>query len=616
MTIISMKMMIANYIEDRKDDKMENELFDGLFENSTPNQDAENEKAVPDKAADIKEGLPEAPERELTPLEKMKIAKESKPTGLVIDTPKEQKLYKNPAEAGLSDNTTESLNEMDSMIEKIAFAREHNLMKDSIDVNSHSPEDISRRLEVIHDISNLQISDDKKTLTVKAQNPNDVGEKILASKFTTLSNATPDASKHFILNKENTVVEGAKPEGVEEPTDSKTDSTDENNITTENTSTEKDLKASAEEKAKREESVTVILNKLNENTVNFTDDEREKMIKTNVINVRIVDNLDLSSAEVDRTPVSFNDLINEFKCDTIQTPVVFPQSGFRAYMTGLSVSEMLAFGLNGQNGYTVDDFKKRLNIVYRHMVNPTIYIENFNDFLNKFAWSDLELAVWGMLISSFPTEDTVTLQCGKQDCKKSYEVKYNPSAILDWDEVSKDFISLFETIISCTDANTENIAKNSPIRKSLIVELPYTKIRAELGRPSAHDYVSRIAPAMIDEKAIKAIVGENPNERDTSVFLATMFIRVLYVPVNGKYHPLTSYKNIYQMLSQLRPGELDALISVVNNKFPDTEPAFYLPKSKCPYCGNVSDKIEISASELLFQRAQDLSHTQYEVTGI
>ena len=261
MTIISMKMMIANYIEDRKDDKMENELFDGLFENSTPNQDAENEKAVPDKAADVKEGLPEVPERELTPLEKMKIAKESKPTGLVIDTPKEQKLYKNPAEAGLSDNTTESLNEMDSMIEKIAFAREHNLMKDSIDSNSHSPEDISRRLEVIHDISNLQISDDKKTLTVKAQNPNDIGEKILANKFTALSNVTPDASKHFILNKENTVVEGVKPEGVEEPTESKSDSTDENNTTTENTSVEEDLKTSAEEKAKREESVTVILNK-------------------------------------------------------------------------------------------------------------------------------------------------------------------------------------------------------------------------------------------------------------------------------------------------------------------------------------------------------------------
>ena len=105
-------------------------------------------------------------------------------------------------------------------------------------------------------------------------------------------------------------------------------------------------------------------------------------------------------------------------------------------------------------------------------------------------------------------------------------------------------------------------------------------------------------------------------DRDMSIFLATMFVRVLYVPANGKYHPVTSYKSVYQMLSCLRPGELDALVSVVNNKFPDTEPAFYLPKSKCPYCGNVSDKIEITASELLFQRAQDLNHTEYEVTGI
>lgn len=582
------------------------DLFDGLFENSAPVKDELNKKETDDE---VKEGLPEDENRELSPLEKMKLAKENKPSGLVINNEDKKKMYSNPAEASLDENTIDSMNEMDDMIKKVAFAREHGLMKDSVDHNSSDPKDISRRLEIIQDLNNVKISTDNKRLETVEAAP-DAGESILSNRLNKVSDANTDPTKHFVLNKENDVVEGIKPENAED------DDKPEDIVGDTEVNKEKEPEENSEAKAKRDESVTIILNKLNEKTVSFTDDERDKMIKTNVINVRVVDNLDLNSAEIDRTPISFNDLIKEFKCDTIQTPVVFPQSGFRAYMTGLSVSEMLAFGLNGQNAYTVDDIKKRLSIAYRHMVNPTIYIENFDDFLNKFAWSDLELAVWGMLISSFPVEDTITLQCGKADCKKSYEVKYNPSAILDWDAVTEDFIKLFEEVISCTEANTESISKNSPIRKSMIVELPYTKIRAELGRPSAHDYVSRIAPAMIDEKAIKSIVGENPTERDTAVFLATMFVRVLYVPANGKYHPLTSFKSVYQMLSQLRPGELDALMTVVNNKFPDTEPAFYLPKSKCPYCGNVSDKIEITASELLFQRAQDLNHTEYEVTGI
>lgn len=587
------------------------DLFDGLFENSTPIQDKKVEvdkSAMPEKRT----GLPQEDERELTPLEKMKLAKENKTSGMVVENKEEEKMYKSPAEAGLEKNGTESMNEMDSMIEKVAFAREHGLMKDSVDHNSTDPKDISKRLEIIQDLSNMKISKDRKMLESVEVEP-DRGDSVLQNKFINVSDANTNPSKHFILNKENEVVEGSKPAEEE---DTKSNSENGKDDVTGDIDVNETQALSEEEKAKRAESVTIILNKLNEKTVTFTDDEREKMIKTNVINVRVMDTLDINSAEIDRSPVSFNDLINEFKCDTIQTPVVFPQSGFRAYMTGLSVSEMLAFGLNGENAYTVDDIKKRLSIAYRHMVNPTIYIENFDDFLNKFAWSDLEIAVWGMLISSFPVEDTITLRCGKKDCAKSYEVKYNPSAILDWEAVSKDFINLFEEVISCTEPNTENIAKRSPIRKSLIVELPYTKMRAELGRPSAHDYVARIAPAMVDEKSIKAIVGENPSDRDMSIFLATMFVRVLYVPANGKYHPVTSYKSVYQMLSCLRPGELDALVSVVNNKFPDTEPAFYLPKSKCPYCGNVSDKIEITASELLFQRAQDLNHTEYEVTGI
>lgn len=587
------------------------DLFDGLFENSTPIQDKKVEvdkSAMPEKRT----GLPQEDERELTPLEKMKLAKENKTSGMVVENKEEEKMYKSPAEAGLEKNGTESMNEMDSMIEKVAFAREHGLMKDSVDHNSTDPKDISKRLEIIQDLSNMKISKDRKMLESVEVEP-DRGDSVLQNKFINVSDANTNPSKHFILNKENEVVEGSKPAEEE---DTKSNSENGKDDVTGDINVNETQALSEEEKAKRAESVTIILNKLNEKTVTFTDDEREKMIKTNVINVRVMDTLDINSAEIDRSPVSFNDLINEFKCDTIQTPVVFPQSGFRAYMTGLSVSEMLAFGLNGENAYTVDDIKKRLSIAYRHMVNPTIYIENFDDFLNKFAWSDLEIAVWGMLISSFPVEDTITLRCGKKDCAKSYEVKYNPSAILDWEAVSKDFINLFEEVISCTEPNTENIAKRSPIRKSLIVELPYTKMRAELGRPSAHDYVARIAPAMVDEKSIKAIVGENPSDRDMSIFLATMFVRVLYVPANGKYHPVTSYKSVYQMLSCLRPGELDALVSVVNNKFPDTEPAFYLPKSKCPYCGNVSDKIEITASELLFQRAQDLNHTEYEVTGI
>ncbi len=584
------------------------ELFDGLFENSTVDQEDVN--ATPEDTNTTNVGLPEDTERELTPLEKMKLAKEKSTGGLVIDTPKEEPMYRYPAEEGLDKNGISALNEMDEMIGKVAFAREHGLMKESISSEpTNNPEIIAKRLDVIRDLSAVKISDDHKTLEavpIKA----DKGEAILKAKLPNSTSYEVNPSKFFVLNDEGTVVEGTKLESNKEETPA-VENSDEN-VNTENKNTEED---EAEKKA-RTESVTIILNKLNEKTVSFSDDEREKMVKTNVINVKIVDDLDMNSVEIDRSPISFNELISEFKCDAIQTPVVFPQSGFRAYMTGLSVSEMLAFGLNEQNGYTVDDIKKRLTIVYHHMVNPSIFIENFDDFLNKFAWSDLELAVWGMLISSFPPKDTITLKCGKKECGKSYDVEYTPSGILDWDAVSKDFIKLFEDVISCTEPNTESISKNSPIRKSLIVELPYTKMRVELGRPSAHDYVTRIAPAMIDETTIKSIVGDNPNERDMSVFLAAMFVRVLYIPANGKYHPLTSYKSIYQALCKLKPGELDALIAVVNNKFPDTEPAFYLPSSKCPYCSKVSDKIEITASELLFQRGQDLSHTEYEVTGI
>ena len=103
---------------------MAESLFDGLFENSAPDQTKEGNTPAP--TSEVQKGLPENEERELTPLEQMKLAKEKKPAGLVIDNPEEKKMYKSPAEESLQTNGLESMNEMDSMINKVAFARQHN----------------------------------------------------------------------------------------------------------------------------------------------------------------------------------------------------------------------------------------------------------------------------------------------------------------------------------------------------------------------------------------------------------------------------------------------------------------------------------------------------------
>ena len=103
--------MIVNHIASRKENDME-DLFDGLFENSAPIQDKKVEvdkSAMPEKRT----GLPQEDERELTPLEKMKLAKENKTSGMIVENKEEEKMYKSPAEAGLEKNGTESMNEMD-----------------------------------------------------------------------------------------------------------------------------------------------------------------------------------------------------------------------------------------------------------------------------------------------------------------------------------------------------------------------------------------------------------------------------------------------------------------------------------------------------------------------
>ena len=545
----------------------------------------------------------------LSPLEQMQLERKNRPTGVVFN-PEESEKKKEVGliqEKTLQESADNAFAEMDELIRKATIARESGVLKTSIDKSENGvAKDGAKLIEVLNELSDVQLTESGDEIESK-ESVREKGDRFLTSAAVDRYDTIEKEHKHIMFD-ENGVQVGRPVEPID-------DEEPEEGAEGEATDIEEEQPRSEEEIKHRTEMVSVIIDKMNEHSLEFTPEEREKLTHSKVIEVKVVDAVELASLVVDRTPKSFADMISEYHTTGIQTPVVFPSSGFRAYMTALGVSEMIDLCLNNKNGYVVDDLVKRLSIVYNHMVNPSIYIENFDDFLKKFAHDDMDIAVWGAFVSTYPIEDTISLTCGKTDCKQTYEITYRPDQLLDWDSVSTEFIEKFKEIATTMD-NTEAIANAMPIRKSTKIKLPYSGIIIEVGKPSAYDWVKRNAPNMLTEEAVEAVVGADPNERSMEMFLLTTFVRAVYFPhKDGKYSLFTSFKDVYDALQFLRAGESDIVAHVIQ-KYGDFAPKFFMPESVCPKCGNKSPKIPIDIASILFQKAREISHTQFEVKGI
>lgn len=395
------------------------------------------------------------------------------------------------------------------------------------------------------------------------------------------------------------------------------------NETEEKTAEEAAAEAAEEAKQKEEMSeekknlVNILIDKTGLGSdFHFTEEEQEKLRTSTEIRVREVEEVDLASIEVEASDKSFLESVEEFQISDSKCPVVFPASRFKAYMTGLSYGEMGDLTLNTENP-SFDQLHKRLTVIYNKMVNPSIgKFKDFNDFLHNFAYTDVDLAVYGLVVASFPEIDEIDLQCNNAGCKKGFKAKYSPRTLIKFNKANEHLLKAMEEVVNCPVTQANELLKKSPTQTHKRVRLPMSKFVLEIGIASAYDYLYNIVDNVINDKFKETHPDDVNGILQLNSTLLGM-IRTVYVPTaSGKYRKYDQFEDMINALYRIEPEEIAVLIRLLQEYNDKYSIGFEINDVVCPHCGTKTSVVPIDPNTLVFHRQQYLMTMNVDISNI
>ena len=379
-----------------------------------------------------------------------------------------------------------------------------------------------------------------------------------------------------------------------------------------------------------DETVKILIDKtgLGGNII-FTDEEKKKIKNSSVINITEVSEEKLKTIKYIK-PAStnaFTDQIEAYQLSCASTPICFPASRFRAQMGGLSYGELGDISLD-PDSITFDQVKKRLSVVYNKMHNTNVdNFKSFDDFLKKFAYIDLNMAIYGLAVSTFPEEDSIELTCGNKDCPKAtmdsegnlikatFSHKYSPRSLIEFDRCGKNFLKYTEEIADCRPSEYNHLFESSSVQSYKAIELPDSGFVVEVGIASAYDYLYQVLDVVVtDEERAKELFGDDVNGVMQLNLALLSIVRSVSIPgKNGEFTKFTGGVDIVKALYNIRPREIKLLLSILGDTTDSYATSFAFHDVKCPHCGKVTKRVPVDIDKLVFTEYQQLMTSEINI---
>lgn len=362
----------------------------------------------------------------------------------------------------------------------------------------------------------------------------------------------------------------------------------------------------------------------------FSQDEQKEITEADEIHITEVENLELDAMDVeyddsgDDFDLGFMGDIENYQLSISKSPMVFPCSGFKAEMLGMSWGQLADVALDisddSEDMMDFDKVYKKCVVIYHNMKNISCGLfKDFNDFLKKFAFVDLPLATYGLLIATQPETDTIGLKCQKVGCETRFNQKYNTRSLIDLDTAGDKYLEMIKKIADATTAQDYvKIANESDVRVVKRLVLPHSRFVVEVGPISMYDYlykVLKVVKALEVRKADAEAKGEEYDDEESTISFLLQVVRAVNIPKkNGKYTRVTNGLKILHVLNKYcAASDLEILSAIFQSCQSQYNIEFNVKKAICPKCGTVTDKVEVSPDELVFYARQRLITTNITV---
>lgn len=506
----------------------------------------------------------EEPIKEKTPLERMKEEKEKNGSGLVVDTAElvnedDKKIKASKMEDDAINEIKDYMSEQDKLINAAQTVEFKNAPKNAIDM--------VRAMNELEDIANNESSNDSEMLQPK-----------------NTENSSETNTSAVIGNKVN----------ESETTSDTTDISDE-----------------------KRNIVNILIDKTGlGGEFKFTEEEHEKIVNATQIRLTEVEEIDLATITVKKPEKSFLEEVDEYQLSSSRVPVVFPVSRFKASMTGLSYGEMGDISLDNEN-ITAEQIRKKLTVIYNKMANPSIgKFKSFEEFLHNFSYADIDLAVYGLVVATFPEISEIQMSCNNPKCKQSYNHKFSPRTLIKFEKCDERFLTAIKDVVECGIKDVNKLAESSPVKTYKRIKLPYSGFIVEIGFASAYEYLYTIIDNVIGD----TFKDNHPDDVNGILQLNTTLlslVRSVYIPdKKGSYVKYDEFEDMINALYMIKPEEISTLASILQQYTDSYRTVFELTDIVCPHCGSKTESLPIDINYLVFLRYQRLMSTEIKVKNV
>ena len=360
----------------------------------------------------------------------------------------------------------------------------------------------------------------------------------------------------------------------------------------------------------------VIIDKSKISDVSFSNEDIDKIKKSRSVTLNIVEtkNIEYSIIEEDSTGgkmTNIDMILNQYTRKMNDMRVTLPASNYRCTFTGLSYPEMLDLSYS-QELNNLDGERKKWAIVYNHIKNPSIgEFVDFEDFLKKTSFIDLEFSLWAVLCATCLEKEIVSIDCHSENCKHTYDWIYDPRALIQMDSVPE--VTLNEMKITGELEVMEEIIKHyneSMLKLQNSITLPSSGFVVCFGHISAYDYIES---RLVDVISIR----ENQSTMLSNVFEASglTVIKFLLLPdINSdKFRKVSDGMDIMKVVHTLDELDCKAIGELIGLMLDPYKFKFSLKNLLCPKC-HTNSSIDIEdVSRLLFLIAQSLNNSEVKL---
>ena len=346
----------------------------------------------------------------------------------------------------------------------------------------------------------------------------------------------------------------------------------------------------------------VEIDKTNVDKVEFTPEEREKLVKVKSIKLKVVEDVDLKTINIERIDKRHKAAaLQSLDTNLAQYSVPLPLMSDFCKFKGSQIIQLIQ-AIRYDDASLDEIISKKASLIYNQLsggANLQKFDENgkvimsYQDFINKFMFHDIDMALYGILVASSMESIESTLTCGS--CDTPFQWKYNLKQLLDLSDLSDEFKDKFDDILA-HKSNTQYLQElYKENHKSIRVKSPITKNMYDLDYPTIARAINLYQ--VIDQKD------------ETMLYLSAfaLFINKMYVYNKKKdsYIPIEEdeYRSLMEVLQTIPQEEIDIIQTFLS---PYLYKAKFTLKSKCQACGHNMVN-ELSIDDLVFLRARDSS---------